>query len=208
MEEKRIIVAQMRSREPLDWTPQRAKKRRRIHISSAAGLTVAAVLCLTGVSAYMRTGGQDISVMAHLTAGFEYDETLGRLQFVSSMLPESAMVFLTQKEDMLIFQPVIGLVTHAWSQEEPWLEYADGGTVSACQNGEVMTIVMNGEDAYTLRLVHDDGYESVYSGVGDLSVQEGAQVKAGERLGSARETAAFELRKDGISVLPTFGYLE
>lgn len=144
--------------------------------------------------------------MGHLTAGFEYDDTLGRLQFVSNILPESAMVFLnsTDGTDEALVLPTNAEIAHTWSQQEPWLEYSCSGDISSCRDGEVMTIVQNRSDEYTVRILHDDGYESVYSGLDSVSIEENNWVTAGQTIGTAAGFAAFELRKDGLSVLPVF----
>ncbi|MGN0776897.1 MAG: M23 family metallopeptidase [Candidatus Ventricola sp.] len=143
--------------------------------------------------------------MSHVTAGFEYDDTLGRLQFVSNLLPESAMVFLSGGEDMQkLTVPTSAKVSHEWTQEEPWLEYACIGDVCACQDGEIMTIVKNRQDEYTVRVLHSDGYESIYSGLSAVHLKEQDTVSCGQQIGTSAGFAAFELRKDGLSVLPVF----
>lgn len=151
--------------------------------------------------------GDALAVLNNVTADFEYDETLGRLQFVSSILPESAMVFLSSdsKEDpFIIAQPTSADAIHAWSQNEPWFEYPCSGTVNACENGEVMSIIENREGAYTVRVLHNDAYESIYSGMSSISVSEGDYIEIGSRIGYADDRIAFEVRKDGISILPLF----
>ncbi len=204
--EQKIVVTKMRTREKRKWTDcNPTKPRRRLH--RPAPLFAAAFLCLCAGGAALALNGKGTqAVMSHLTAGFEYDETLGRLQFVSNILPESAMVFLTQEQDAGdVVRPVSAQAEHAWSQAEPWLEYACSGDVVACRDGEVMTVVRNRKDEYTVRVLHSGGYESVYSGLCAVSVGEDDPVSAGQTLGTADGFAAFELRRDGLSVNPTFG---
>ena len=55
-----------------------------------------------------------------------------------------------------------------------------------------------------MRILHDGGYESVYSGLNTVAVSESSEVAAGQVIGTAAGFAAFELRKDGLSVLPVF----
>ena len=71
-----------------------------------------------------------------------------------------------------------------------------------------MTIVENRDNKYTVRIRHSDGYESVYSGLTSLNIHENSSVAAGEQIGYASESAAFELRRDGLSVLPVFSFME
>jgi len=204
--DQKIVVTQMHTREKRAWTDSKPKKpRKRLHRPTP--LFAAAFLCLcAGGAALALNGNGTKAVMSHLTAGFEYDETLGRLQFVSNILPESAMVFLTQEQDAdEVVRPVSAQAEHAWSQSEPWLEYACSGDVMACREGEVMTVVRNRKDEYTVRVLHSGGYESVYSGLCEVSVGEDEHVSAGQKLGAADGFAAFELRRDGLSVNPVFG---
>lgn len=201
----RVVVAQMKSRERGEWKPVK-KKIRRKRLLRNTSVFAAVSLCLgAGALLALRSPERVQSVMSHVTAGFEYDDTLGRLQFVSNILPESAMVFLSGSEvAQKLSVPTSAKVSHAWTQEEPWLEYACIGDVRACQDGEVMTIVKNRQDAYTVRVLHENGYESIYSGLSAVGLREQDAVAAGEQIGTAAGFTAFELRKDGLSVLPVF----
>ena len=203
------VIAQMnapRQRSFSDIKPAHRKKPGKKMPKRAAALTAAAFLCaLTGAA--MTPAGREAgkALVSHVSGGFEYDETLGRLQFVSHVLPESAMVFLTSTgEEPAIAAPVSASAEHAWSEQEPWLEYACSGSVSACLGGEVMTVVRNRADAYTVRLLHEDGYESVYSGLCSIDVSEGDTIAAGQTIGRTDGFAAFELRRDGLSIQPVF----
>lgn len=207
----------MRPRERREWSE--AKERRRPaktgrvraarilpkHLPALA----AAVCCVAvGAVAVVRENGNVSAVMSHLTAGFEYDQTLGRLQFVSNILPESAMVFLSGGgEAEEIVEPTSASIVHVWSEAEPWLEYACSGDVICCQDGEVMTVVRNRQDEYTVRVLHGGGYESIYSGLTSVELRESDAVSAGQLLGTAGGFAAFELRRDGLSVQPVFAGL-
>lgn len=202
----RVVVAQMNARERGTWTPVNRTKKSKKRLLRNTSVFAAVSLCLgAGALFAMRNPGDVQSVMSHVTAGFEYDDTLGRLQFVSNLLPESAMVFLSGgDETQKLAVPTSAKVSHAWTQEEPWLEYACIGDVFACQDGEVMTIVKNRQDEYTVRVLHKDGYESIYSGLNAVHLNEQATVFAGQQIGTAAGFTAFELRKDGLSVLPVF----
>ena len=202
----RVVVAQMNARERGTWTPVNRTKKSKKRLLRNTSVFAAVSLCLgAGALFAMRNPGDVQSVMSHVTAGFEYDDTLGRLQFVSNLLPESAMVFLSGgDETQKLAVPTSAKVSHVWTQEEPWLEYACIGDVRACQDGEVMTIVKNRQDEYTVRVLHKDGYESIYSGLNAVHLNEQDTVFAGQQIGTAAGFTAFELRKDGLSVLPVF----
>lgn len=202
----RVVVAQMNARERGTWTPVNRTKKSKKRLLRNTSVFAAVSLCLgAGALFAMRNPGDVQSVMSHVTAGFEYDDTLGRLQFVSNLLPESAMVFLSGgDETQKLAVPTSAKVSHVWTQEEPWLEYACIGDVRVCQDGEVMTIVKNRQDEYTVRVLHKDGYESIYSGLNAVHLNEQDTVFAGQQIGTAAGFTAFELRKDGLSVLPVF----
>ena len=197
--------------EPVDLGSQPAKAKwvrgRSTRILPRHLPAIAAAVCCLGVGVYAVVQEGSVSaVMNHLDGGFEYDETLGRLQFVSSFLPESAMVFLTSSDaEAEIAQPTGGEIVHAWSEIEPWLEYSSSGAVTACQTGEVMTVVRNRQDEYTVRVMHDSGCESIYSGLTSVQVSEADSVLMGQMIGTAGGNAAFEWRRDGLSVQPVFG---
>lgn len=204
----RIVVTRMNVREKREWETTAKKPRISRRLLKSPAIYAVAALCLCASVALAVSGGDDdLAVMSHLTAGFEYDETLGRLQFVSNILPESAMVFMTSTSDtQTVGMPVqAASVKHDWTQEEPWLEYDCSGEISACMDGEIMTIVKNRADEYTVRVLHTNGYESIYSGLNEVYVDENAAIRTGEPVGFADEFAAFELRRDGLSVLPVFG---
>lgn len=203
------VIAQMnvpRQRSFSDIKPERKKRIGRMNPGKAATLTAAAFLCaLTGAA--LTPAGREVgqALVSRVSGGFEYDETLGRLQFVSHVLPESAMVFLTSTGgDKAVAAPVSATARHAWNEDEPWLEYTCSGSVCACLGGEVMTVVRSHADAYTVRLLHEDGYESVYSRLCSVTVSEGDSISAGQTIGQTDGFAAFELRRDGLSIQPVF----
>ena len=208
-----VVYAQMKTRQMSDWSEfarpgisyiQKKRRLRNIAIS------IAAAFCL-GIGAFNLASDHEkaAQVMSHVTTDFEYDDTLGRLQFVSNILPDSAMVFLeSQDTELCVFAPTSAEITHAWNQEEPWIEFDTSNDVKACCDGEVMTVVRNRNDSYTVRVLHDAGYESVYSGLSEVNVAQFDRVIVGDQIGSSEEGPAFELRKDGMSVHPQFMVME
>lgn len=200
----KVILAQMTQKERLSWPAKQKHTNKRLLRNTAFFAAVS--LCL-GLCAWLAISQpqKTEAVMSHLTAGFEYDDSLGRLQLVNNMLPESAMVFLSTDASVAQFEvPVQAEVSHTWTQQEPWLEYASIGDVSACQAGEIITIVKNHAGTHTMRILHDNGYESIYSGLHAVHASEHESVLAGQVIGTSAGKAAFELRKDGVSVLPAF----
>ena len=204
-----IVYAEMKSRQMGEWSKSSQQTNRYLQNKRQLRnvvISMAAVLCL-GIGAYNLTTDHEkaTEVMSHITADFEYDDTLGRLQFVSNILPDSVMVFLENKAtDISVFAPTEAATTHTWNDTEPWLEFDISNEVSACSDGDVMTVVKNRNDMYTVRILHNDGYESVYSGLDDVNVAQLDRVLAGDRIGSGANGSSFELRKDGLSVMPQF----
>ena len=205
---RKVVMAQMKPRERHEWTAKTPHRRRFKWDKRLLRRSVP----LAAVHAHVAGGEQGVggdvqAVMSHVTAGFEYDETLGRLQFVSNILPESAMVFLEGGDDAQTCASILPTETkllHAWSADEPWMEYEGNGEMSCCMAGEVMNTVRNRQNEYTVRILHPNGFESVYSGLSDVCVQEGESVASGAAIGTMSGMAAFELRKDGLSVMPVF----
>lgn len=206
--EHRVVQGRMNPRERGEWKGPtvRRKKTDTKRLLRNASISAAVLLCLFAVGGAL--GGRNRisqAVMSHVTTDFEIDDSLGRLQFVSSILPESAMVFLQGADQVVtVSAPVRSQETHAWTQEEPWLEYVCTGVVTACSEGDVMTIVQNREGEYTVRLRHENGFESIYSGMSEVNLREGDHVLCGNQVGWTDGFSAFELRQDGLSVQPVF----
>lgn len=208
----KTIVGHMTPRKRQTWNgkPTRNKRMKWDKRLLRKSIPLAAAFFCLGVAAITpKIYGKDIqSVFGNVTTQFDYDDTLGRLQFVSKILPESAMVFLTGSDETVTCTALWKQnvpATHTWSESEPWLEYEETGQINSCLAGEVMNIVKNRKNEYTVRLRHRNGYESVYSGLTQLLVSEGEDVTSGQALGCTAGFAAFELRKDGLSVMPVFG---
>lgn len=209
MDEKRVIIGQMEPRRQQVWEERKNTKNNHEKRLQRRGIIFAAVaLCtVTGIWFTANKSETVQAVMSHVTASFEYDDTLGRLQFVSNILPESVMVFL-EGETMKNCLNVVHNDTeirHVWSAAEPWIEYACNGAMMACQEGEVTTVVQSRKGEYTVRILHEDSCESIYSGLKTVSVSENEWVSAGAQIGTATGNTAFEWRKDGLSVQPVFG---
>ena len=210
--DRKIVVGQMKPHKQREWggitTPKRRIKWDKRLLRKSIPLA-AAFFCLGIAAVTAKIHGEDIqSVFEPVTAQFDYDDTLGRLQFVSKILPESAMVFLTGSDEIItcasLWEQEV-LETPTWSESEPWLEFRETGNINSCLAGEVMSVVKNRKNEYTVRILHKNGYESVYSGLKQMLVSEGEEVVSGQAIGCTEGFAAFELRKDGLSIMPVFG---
>ena len=200
----KVVLAEMTPKQRLSWTPVQKHHSKRLLRNTAFFAAVSACLGI-GIYTTVKQPERAQSVMSHLTSDFEYDDTLGRLQFVSSLLPQSAMVFMNDTQHEVSFSaPSASEIIHTWSEQEPWLEYSSSENVSACSAGEIVTIVENHQGKYTVRMLHDNGYESIYSGLESVTAKEYDYLSAGQSIGIAPDYAGFELRKEGLSVLPVF----
>ena len=185
------------------WSCKNVKKKSRSNpwVYASAG-----IISLATAAAIITNPTSAVQVMRRLESGFDYDETLGRLQYVSNILPESAMVFLSKHEDSASFSlPMHSDITHTWTEKEPWTEFS--GLVSdvfSCKEGEVTAVIKNRKGRYTVRILHTDGYESVYSGLSSICVLEHDVVANKEIIGTSNGISAFEIRKDGLSIYPVF----
>jgi len=140
------------------------------------------------------------------SAGMQWDESIGKLSFVNTLLPEEIQeVWSDNANAKEILMPLNGEVVHAWSANEPYLLIAgDLQTVYAADDGEVMAIAHGLDEELILRVRHEDNTESIYGNMSNVTVTEGDRVTAGEPLGTVRsaQPLAFELRENGRSVDP------
>ncbi len=141
------------------------------------------------------------------SAGIKWDESIGKLSFVNSFLPEEIRAVWSEIKPELVFSPTDGTVVHAWSVTEPYL-LIDGGTleVRAAADGEVMSVSHGLAEERIVRLRHSDGLESVYGNLQSSVLEIGQIIQAGEKIGNRLEEMplAFEVRIDGRSVEPVF----
>mgnify|MGYP000002860009 CR=1 FL=1 len=143
-----------------------------------------------------------------LTMDLNLDESLGKLQFVKDMMPESVLVFWNAGGQGSMIQPVKGSLSHAFDEQQPWTEYQceAGAAVYAAAKGEVVSVGQSARGDWILMLQHEDGLQSVYGYLGQVLVEKGQELPAGAQLGVAgdEENARlyFELRENGVSVDP------
>ena len=138
-----------------------------------------------------------------MTMRVDWDESIGRLSFVRALVPETALVFLNLAEKADLLTPVSGSLTHGFSAEQPWLEYAaePGAPVVASAGGRVTAAAQGMGGDWVVLIEHDGGMETVYGYLASVRVQTGQPVEAGDVIGFAAEEPDtrlyFELREDG-----------
>jgi len=140
------------------------------------------------------------------SAQMEWDESLGKLTFVNSILPENIRAVWQENPVAEVFAPVNGKVVHAWSRQEPYLMIETKlNHVRAASDGEIMSVAHGLNEEKIIRLRHNDGNETLYGNLLECYIETGDRVAAGELLGTLLkdQPLAFELRVDGRSVDPS-----
>ena len=148
---------------------------------------------------------KDVFTAVKDSVNMNLDETLGKLSFVSNLLPESALVFWNNADTVEVTAPVHGDVVHTFTEDEPYIGLLGvSSDVHAAADGEVMNIAHGDGEERIVRIRHEDGLETIYGNLLQCYVAEGDQVYEGDILGetAARQPVYFEVRKSGRSVDP------
>lgn len=137
----------------------------------------------------------------------DLDKTLGELKFVREVIPDSAMVFWSGGAGEYS-APFSGSVTHAFSEDQPWLEYSgQNQEVRSVRSGRVVQLEQGDAGDWAVRIEHEGGMETVYAFLSETSVQEGDSVAAAQQIGRASGANGariyFEMRVDGTPVDPS-----
>ncbi len=164
------------------------------------------LLCVVALRSAAFPAAQDVFSAVKESVTLDLDETLGKLTFVSTLLPEAALVFLDSSETLQVFAPVKGDVVHAWREAEPYIGLLGASQdVRAAAEGDVMNVAHGDNEERILRIRHDNGLETMYGNLEESYVSEGDHVYAGDILGVTQngQPVYFELRKNGRSIDPT-----
>lgn len=170
-------------------------------------VAVAGVLLMVVVAARNaeNTPLQSVFSAIQTSSNMEWDENLGKLSFVSNLIPESVQAVWSKADSVSVMAPIHGEVVHAWSREEPYLELQSTvSDVRAAASGEIMSIAHGLDEEYIIRLRHTDSSESLYGNLADCHLEVGDHVFQGDIIATLIEgkPLAFELRKDGRSIDP------
>ncbi|NLO86866.1 MAG: M23 family metallopeptidase [Clostridiales bacterium] len=139
------------------------------------------------------------------SAGMEWDESLGKLSFVGGFLPEGVQEVWSETESISVLAPIVGETVHAWSEQEPYVEYMSTvSDVRAVADGEVMSIAHGLDEEQIIRVRHVNDTESIYGNLSSCYLEVGDTVYAGDIIASVLpdKPLAFEYRKDGRSINP------
>lgn len=135
-----------------------------------------------------------------------WDESLGKISFVSNMFPDVAAVFFSDAPTLDLIAPCMGEAINTWTKATPYLSYMNADLkVYAPGNGQIMSIAYGERDEKVIRIRHTDGIESIIYGLSSLYVQEGNSVTCSTIIGEGRSntTTILEMRKDGVPFDPT-----
>ena len=144
------------------------------------------------------------SVERALTMHIDLDESIGALQFVKNIMPESALVFMNTSAEGKLAMPVEGQITHRWSNSQPWLMFscASGSDARVVAGGTVTAVSALSGGRVGLLVDHSDGRESLYASLNDACVRTGDTVEGGQVIGHTTDSLYFEYRNAGESIDP------
>lgn len=146
-------------------------------------------------------------VEAALTMRIDLDQSLGKLSFVRSIMPESSLVFFNISGSTPA-EPVTGDVQHAYTQAQPWTMYLcdSSAEVRAALAGTVAAVAQLESGDWAVLVDHGEGVETMYAYLDEPEIESGAAVTRGGRIGTLNgERLYYEMRKDGASVDPEQG---
>lgn len=166
------------------------------------------VLVITAVRSSDVPEAQSVFGVLQESAGIQWDESVGKLSFVNSFLPEEIQTVWNETPSISVFAPLNGEIVHAWSQTEPYLLIQSAlSDVRASADGEVMSIAHGIGEERILRVRHDDNTETIYGNLQNCYAEIGQYIKSGDIIGTVLPgyPLAFEVRMDGRSINPADG---
>lgn len=164
------------------------------------------VICVYAVQSAHFPDGATVTTAIQSIVDENWDENLGRIQFVSNMFPETLSVFWNGTDEPTLQAPSNSRILHAWNQDEPYLSLSiQNGAVTALADGIVRAISRDNNGHFTVAVSLENSYETVYHDLISCQVSEGTNVRAGEVIGKAvhDEEMVFELRQEGLPLDPT-----
>lgn len=177
------------------------------HLVRNLALAGMLVLCITAIRNTKLPDGQTILTAVQQMVDTNWDDSLGKISFVSNLFPETVSVFFQSTVDTQLIAPCFGEITHVWSENEPYVGYHtnNGNQVFAAASGQVMSIAHGLQEEKIIRIRHDNGLETLYYNLASAAVQEGDVVSADICIGEclANSSPIIEVRKDGAPIDPT-----
>ena len=187
-----------RSRARLSWSD------RLLRNTAIACAMLLGILALGNVDAPWAKKASE-QVRKALTMHIDLDESIGRLEFVREIMPESTLVFMNLNGSQAPLRPVDGALAHPWSNLQPWLmfECADGAEVRCIESGTVTAVSPMSDGLYGVLVDHGEGIETLYACLSNCDSRPGEAVEKGDRLGTVSDRLYFEYRASGESTDPS-----
>lgn len=188
----------------IQWVKPR-KKDFAERLTRNVAVAAAILLCAVAVRNAALPQAKDVFTAIQAGVTMDLDETLGKLTFVSNLLPESALVFWNSSETVQVTAPVHGDIVHAFSEDEPYIALLGvSSDVRVAADGEVMSVAHGDGEERVVRVRHENGLETLYGNLVECFVSEGDQVYAGDIIGETaqKQPVFFEVRRNGRSVDP------
>ena len=171
-------------------------------------LAASLLICIAAVRvAGEEPGAQAVFQAVQEQITLDLDDSLGKLTFVSNMLPEASMVFWNGTTAVPVMAPVNGDICHVWSAAEPYISMSGATADVRCgADGEVMSVAHGENEERIVRIRHEGGVETIYGNLAACFVNVGDHVASGDLIGQTAEGGEvfFEIRQDGRSIDPTY----
>jgi len=161
------------------------------------------VLVMIAVRSSNMEETQSVFSVLQTGAGMQWDESIGKLSFVNSFLPDEIQTVWNENKEVCMYTPVNGDIMHAWSEKEPYLLIqSKQEEVFASADGEVMSIAHGLGEERIVRIRHAGQTETVYGNLQECVLEIGQSVHLGDLLGTLLpgQPLAFEVRVNGRSV--------
>lgn len=186
---------------------QSGKKSFAERLTRNVAVAAALLLCVVAVRNASSPETVDVFQAIQQSMTLDLNESIGKLTFVSNLLPETALVFWNSSPTISVMAPVQGDIVHVWHEAEPYIALMGASEdVRAAADGEVMNIAHGDGEERIIRIRHDNGLETMYGNLEESLVSEGDQVYEGDIIGNTikSQPVLFELRQDGRSIDPTY----
>jgi len=190
----------------LTYLPEKETKSYAEKLTRNIALAFILVLVVSAIRNAKLPDGKTVMSAIQGTVDQQWDESLGKISFVSNMFPEAVSVFFSQTTQNTLVTPCIGTLIHAWTGNEPYLAYQlESNEIYALSSGQVMSIAHGINEEKVIRIRHEDGLEVLYYQLEHTKVQEGDLVDSHTIIGECLpgQQAIIEVRKEGLPIDPT-----
>lgn len=170
---------------------------------SVAGMLV---LTITAIRNEQLPSGNTVLTAVQEMIDTNWNENIGKISFVSNILPESVAVFFDTAPQGNLTAPCFGEINHLWNEKEPYIGYlSKDAKVYAAADGQVMSVSHGPDEERIIRIRQENGLETMYYNLSNTFVSEGNMVNPTVCIGEAlpdREVI-LEVRRAGRAVDPT-----